>query len=414
MKKATNKRIENKSRRSPNGTGCIKERSDGRFEGQYYYNGERKSCYAKSEEECRGKLNICLAKIYKGSYIEGSMMPLYVYLNEWHNRYTSFTSIKPATHKNYDSYIEGHFYNSRLGSIPLKKLTLLDFCDFFAKKETSGRLDSKPGGLSPKSIRNIRNMAAEALDYAVNNLKWIERNPMHGLKTAKVTPPEIKVFDHVTQDKIEKATLEHENINALMVLVDLYNGLRIGELCGLMWPDFGRNNEYFKVKHIIERLDKKWADGRADYQQIPIKNSKSNSSTALYLGTPKTDVGKRIVYLSEQAVNGFNLIKLYQIEHGLFDPNGFVFVQKNGNPYEPRTYTELYRKILKQADVSYQNFHTLRHTFATRAFELNFDIPTLSEILVHAQKSTTENMYGHSLDETKKAAMAKFNNKKVV
>ena len=61
------------------------------------------------------------------------------------------------------------------------------------------------------------------------------------------------------------------------------------------------------------------------------------------------------------------------------------------------------------AGVDYQNFHTLRHTFATRAFELQFDIPTLAEILGHAQKSTTENMYGHTMEETKRAAMGRFN-----
>ena len=62
---------------------------------------------------------------------------------------------------------------------------------------------------------------------------------------------------------------------------------------------------------------------------------------------------------------------------------------------------------MNRADVSYHNFHSLRHIFATRAFELNFDIPTLSEILDHAQKSKTENMYGHSLDESKKRNMEK-------
>ena len=65
--------------------------------------------------------------------------------------------------------------------------------------------------------------------------------------------------------------------------------------------------------------------------------------------------------------------------------------------------------VLQRAGVDYRKFHTLRHTFATRAFELAFDIPTLAEILGHAQKTTTENMYGHSLDDTKKSAMARFN-----
>lgn len=101
----------------------------------------------------------------------------------------------------------------------------------------------------------------------------------------------------------------------------------------------------------------------------------------------------------------FNEIEAYQKQRNIYKPDDFVFLQKNGNPYEPRTYNRLYRDVLKRAEVDYRNFHTLRHTFATRAF----DIPTLAEILGHAQKSTTENMYGHSLDDTKKKAMEKFN-----
>lgn len=136
-----------KHNRSRNGTGHVRLRSDGRWEGQYYFDGDRKSCYGKTEEECQGKLNILLGKIYRGSYIEESQMPLYTYLHHWHYEYTE---IKPATHGNYDTYIEGHILGSRLGSIPLKKLMLDDFISFFKEKQTSGRLDGRPGGLSPK------------------------------------------------------------------------------------------------------------------------------------------------------------------------------------------------------------------------------------------------------------------------
>jgi len=237
----------------------------------------------------------------------------------------------------------------------------------------------------------------------------IDINPCKGVKTPKVLPPSIKVYTDTHQHQIEKAALEHENVNALMVLIDLYTGLRIGELCGLKWSDFGRDKEYFDIHRIIERLKIQWAENRSDYQRISLISAQPNSSTALYIGTPKTEQGKRRIYTSSQAVLGFERIESYQKNNETYRENGFVFLQRNGNPYEPKAYNDLYRDVLKCADVDYRNFHTLRHTFATRAYELAFDIPTLSEILGHAQKSTTENMYGHSLDDTKKKAMTKFN-----
>ena len=161
---------EAKRKRARNGSGHVRLRSDGRWEGQYYLNGERKSCYGETEENCIGELKVILGKIYLGTYVDGSQMPLYSYLHKWHYDYQE---IRPSTHVNYDTYIEGHLFNSRLGSIPLKKLRLDDFVTFFKKKEVTGRLDNKPGGLGPKTLRNIRNMLSEALEFAINNLHWL-------------------------------------------------------------------------------------------------------------------------------------------------------------------------------------------------------------------------------------------------
>ena len=400
-----------KRKRARNGSGHVRLRSDGRWEGQYYLHGERKSCYGETEENCIGELKVILGKIYLGTYVDGSQMPLYSYLHKWHYDYQE---IRPSTHVNYDTYIEGHLFNSRLGSIPLKKLRLDDFVTFFKKKEVTGRLDNKPGGLGPKTLRNIRNMLSEALEFAINNLHWLSHNPIAGLKTPKVPQAKIQVYTKRDQYNIELAALQHEDKNALLVLIDLYTGLRIGELCALSWPDFSPDRDYFDISFILERLSKKWVKDHSEYTQVPIIGAKSDASTALYLGPPKTESGKRRIHMSEQAISAFYDIELQQKEWGLYKPDGFVFLQSNGNPYEPDGYRKLYKDVLRQAGVTYQKFHTLRHTFATRAFELQFDIPTLAEILGHAQKSTTENMYGHSLDETKKRNMEKFNRRMAI
>ncbi len=389
-------------KRAPKNTGHIRKKGNV-WEGQYWLKGQHKSVFGNTEEECRAKLNMVQAKIIRGTYVDGSMMPLWVYLDEWHIKYTQ---IGAGTHPNYDTYIHKHIYESRIGSIPLKKLSLNDFSDFFKEKECSGRLDGKTGGLSPKTLRNMRNMISEALDYAVNYLKYIESNPILGLKTPKVKQPEIKVFDLNSQIQLEKAALTHENPNALMVLIDLYTGLRIGELCGLQWSDFGAN--CFRVTKSIERRYKIWAENNDDYCLLDVPQN-PNNKTALYLCPPKTEKGKRTVYLTEQAIAGFDKIRKYQIEQKWYRPNGFVFLNSSGYPFASEYYYNIYRDVLERAGVEYRNFHTLRHTFATRAFELQFDIPTLADILGHAQRSTTENMYGHSLDDTKQKAMSKFN-----
>lgn len=69
----------------------------------------------------------------------------------------------------------------------------------------------------------------------------------------------------------------------------------------------------------------------------------------------------------------------------------------------------IYTKLLKAAGVEYVSFHTLRHTFATRAIEAGADVKTVSEILGHENTMITVNRYAHSLFEQKRKLMDKLN-----
>ena len=64
--------------------------------------------------------------------------------------------------------------------------------------------------------------------------------------------------------------------------------------------------------------------------------------------------------------------------------------------------------LLKKIGVEHKNFHSLRHTFATRALECGMDVKTLSEILGHKSATVTLNRYVHSLIEHKQNMMNKL------
>ena len=61
--------------------------------------------------------------------------------------------------------------------------------------------------------------------------------------------------------------------------------------------------------------------------------------------------------------------------------------------------------LLEKLEISHRGFHSLRHTFATRALECGMDVKTLSEILGHKSPTVTLNRYAHSLMEHKKDMM---------
>ena len=73
--------------------------------------------------------------------------------------------------------------------------------------------------------------------------------------------------------------------------------------------------------------------------------------------------GRRTVYLTDQAVAGFEKIRAHQIEQGFFRPDGFVFLNPSGNPFAAEYYYHIYRDVLKRAGVEYRNFHVLRHPY---------------------------------------------------
>ena len=76
-----------------------------------------------------------------------------------------------------------------------------------------------------------------------------------------------------------------------------------------------------------------------------------------------------------------------------------------------RSYQKTYFRIINKLKIKYRNFHSLRHTFATKALELGMDVKSLSEILGHKNATITLNRYSHSLLNYKIEMMNKLGKK---
>ncbi len=86
----------------------------------------------------------------------------------------------------------------------------------------------------------------------------------------------------------------------------------------------------------------------------------------------------------------------------------FVFIGAKNKPIEPRTFYKYYQEVMTIAGIEDCNFHTLRHTFATRCIENGADILMVSRTLGHSNISTTLNKYSHLLPKHQKACMDKL------
>lgn len=78
------------------------------------------------------------------------------------------------------------------------------------------------------------------------------------------------------------------------------------------------------------------------------------------------------------------------------------------NYMEPRSLQYRIEKYTKECGLEGVHAHTLRHTFATRAVEVGFEIKSLSEVLGHANTTITLERYVHSSMELKRSNMDKL------
>jgi integrase len=411
-----------KKTKKPNGAGGVRQRPDGKWEGRYSIGFDkdgkqiRRSVYGKTFKETNEKLNATLTALTNGNYVEPSKTSLVGWLQNWLETYAKM-GIKSATYTSYETYINRHIA-PYFGNSALQGLTPDALQKFVNYKTTGGRLDGKEGGISSKTIINIKNMIHAALKQAqINDL--VTKNVALLIKTPKQTKVEMRVLNDEEYSSLLKTALG-ERSGAPIVLA-LFTGMRVGEVMALKLNDIdidGDNPTLF-VRSSLKR----------DYLNASHKNTddvisfSEGSKTGIIRSSTKTYTSKRDIPLIQEAVELLKkqlALKKNEIRSAgsSYFNYGFIFSNEIGFPYDQRTYQDIFNKILKKAGIEKKieiglkdvsvGFHTLRHTFATRAIAAGMDILVLSKILGHAQPSTTLNKYGHVLPNHKRTSMEKI------
>lgn len=163
------------------------------------------------------------------------------------------------------------------------------------------------------------------------------------------------------------------------ILLCLYTGMRLGEVCALKWEDIDEENRLIVVRRTVQRL---YAEEAA-------------TKTALLETAPKSMYSRREIPLPFAVAE--ILKRLPVLEDGKME---YVF---GGNkPVDPRTMQNHFKQILKKAGIFHKNFHILRHTFSTNCIEGGTDVKSLSEILGHSDVQITLNQYVHPSMEIKR------------
>lgn len=239
---------------------------------------------------------------------------------------------------------------------------------------------AKASGLAPKTVnsvlslmRNVMEFAAREKDISTTDAKMI---------SVKQNQKPMRILSKAEQQRLNKYLWENPTPCNIGILICLYTGMRIGEICALTWADILIEDQCVYVHQTMQRVQVK---------------KESKKKTAVVILPPKSSCSNRKIPIPDK-IN--RLLQKHRKNN-----NAYLLTGLAHSYIEPRNMENKFKMVTKKCDINDIHFHSLRHTFATRCVELGFDFKSLSEILGHASVNITMNRYVHPSMELKQKNM---------
>lgn len=245
-------------------------------------------------------------------------------------------------------------------------------------------LDKLNSGLSRKSVHDILAVLKAVAKYGTKHgifdmPSWDIDYPT---ETTAHKLPTLSLPDHrkLLSELSSKPTTQN-----IGIMISLCCGLRIGEVCALQWHNVDMQRRIITVANTVSRI-----------------YNCEKMQTEHYASSPKTKSSNREIPISLLLLNALRTVKRQQ-------SGGSYVVGDGTKAKEPRTYREIFSRLLRRLNIPQIVFHGLRHTFATRCIESGCDYKTVSVMLGHSNVATTLNLYVHPNMDQKKRCILRLN-----
>jgi integrase len=341
---------------------------------------KRKTFMAATRTEVAEKMKQALRDQQQGVNIDPERMTVQALLQRWLTDIVK-PSCEYKTHDTYTDLVEKHLSGETFGKTLLTKLTTPQVQRLLNEKHKSG--------LSPKTVKHIRDCLRAALNVAVNDWDLIPRNPASKAKPPKPTKRPMQVFDGEQAKRFLEVAANHR-LNALFC-VALVLGPRQGEVLGLQWTNLDLQAGTLRIEGALKR----------------------NEHKKLVKGKTKTEASMRTIPLPAVTVAALLRHKMTQDQErewagSAWKKTGYVFTTQVGTPIDRRNLLRTWYSLRKKADVPQIRFHDLRHSAATLLYAQGVHPKTVMEIMGWSDLKMPMELYGHVLDEMKRDAAAKM------
>lgn len=352
----------------------IRKRADGRWEGRYIssyssngkalYHSVYGSTYAEAKEKLKQHKELCSQKI-------GDRISVQELCMKWLDM--KCDTIKPSSYVKYYNFIENH-YMPYFKNVKTIHMTAELVQDFVLEKSY----------LSEKTVHDMLSLLLQIIRYGQSK-RYIGYFDFDSVSYPKIPNQELHVLKSSEITKLVNFVQSSFEIQYIGVLLSLFMGIRLGEICALQWKDVNFPEETIRIDKTMQRLKN--------------LDTNANSKTKIVIDKPKSQKSIRSI-----PIPSFLLGLLQNCRRN----EGTYVLTGTKNYIEPSVYERMFSRYLEEAGVADTNFHTLRHTFATRAVEQGFDIKSLSEILGHSSVKFTLERYVHPSDAHKKMNLEKL------
>ena len=283
-----------------------------------------------------------------------------------------YNSVKHSTYYKYKYIIEKYLY-PELKNKTLRQLVLFDFNSFVNKFDYLNKNTQKIIITILKSVLKFAERKYD-IDFKIDLIKFSNK-----------TVADLQIFTEKEKQKLINFCYNSNNLKSIGILVCLYTGMRIGELCALKWKNINLEEDTITICKTLQRVYTK-------------------NSTYILIDTPKSNSSIRKIPINKKLHNILYALKI----NNNFQENQYFLTGSSEKFIEPRNYQYTFKKILEKIDLPIYNFHILRHTFATDCININMDVKSLSKILGHSNVNITLNKYVHPSFESTKLYLEKI------
>lgn len=302
-------------------------------------------------------------------------------------------TVSENTRDNFQRALNNHIYPA-LGDKKLPEVTSADITAFFLSKQEDG--------LSIASVIKL---------YTITNLLFkmaylddtIDRNPMDKVQRPRPRKDEkggaeVEAFT-AEELKYILSCMDNEPVKwQAMIRLMIDTGIRRGEACALRWEsiDFATNTATISGNLCYTKAKGVYLDTPKSGKTRDVYFSAATAKLLKRLqDEQKEDAQRRAARLTKEG-KPLDLMKVAIPE--------FVFTEKGYcTPMHPQSPGRYLAKFGDRYGVEIHP-HKLRHSFASVAITNGADIASVSEVLGHADKSTTLRMYTHANEESKRRA----------